>query len=166
MMAKTVCAEADACVRPAWVATHAGVARHFRRGFSRALERFSVSGKRRTGPAMRFCAIADGKPLRTFPGLAPALAFAVVAAISGCQSKNGASEVLDPAAIAVPASQAGATTAAPAQLTASSAATAPKGNLTLGTGSTKIVMLLPLSAPGSAGENGRKMYDAARLAMA
>ncbi|RWG00408.1 ABC transporter substrate-binding protein, partial [Mesorhizobium sp.] len=115
---------------------------------------------------MRFCAIADGKPLRTFPGLAPALAFAVVAAISGCQSKNGASEVLDPAAIAVPASQAGATTAAPAQLTASSAATAPKANLTLGTGSTKIAMLLPLSAPGSAGENGRKMYDAARLAMA
>ncbi|TIR78317.1 MAG: ABC transporter substrate-binding protein, partial [Mesorhizobium sp.] len=98
--------------------------------------------------------------------MAPALAFAVVAAISGCQSKNGASEVLDPAAIAAPASQAGANTAAPAQLTASSAATAPKGNLTLGTGSTKIAMLLPLSAPGSAGENGRKMYDAARLAMA
>ncbi|TIN11555.1 MAG: hypothetical protein E5Y51_28890, partial [Mesorhizobium sp.] len=80
--------------------------------------------------------------------MAPALAFAVVAAISGCQSKNGASEVLDPAAIAAPASQAGANTAAPAQLTASSAATAPKGNLTLGTGSTKIAMLLPLSAPG------------------
>ncbi|TIO99068.1 MAG: hypothetical protein E5X90_24160, partial [Mesorhizobium sp.] len=98
-------------MRPAWVATHAGVARQFRRGFSRALERFIVSGKRRTGPAMRFCAIADGKPLRTFPGMAPALAFAVVAAISGCQSKNGASEVLDPAAIAAPASQAGANTA-------------------------------------------------------
>lgn len=94
-----------------------------------------------------------------------ALAFVVAAAASGCQSKSGASDVLDPSAIAAPASQAGSTTTtAPAQLTASSAAT-PKGNLTLGSGPTKITMLLPLSAPGSAGEDGRKMYDAARLAM-
>nr|WP_292390007.1 ABC transporter substrate-binding protein [Mesorhizobium sp.] len=106
----------------------------------------------------------DGRPLRTFPGIALALAFVVVAA-AGCQSKNGASEVLDPSAIAAPANQAVSPAAQPAQLTASSATTAPKGSLTLGTGSTKIAMLLPLSASGSAGENGRKMYDAARLAM-
>ncbi|MDG4882629.1 ABC transporter substrate-binding protein [Mesorhizobium sp. WSM4884] len=92
-------------------------------------------------------------------------AVALVATLSGCQSKSGASDVLDPSAIAAPASQASSTTTtAPAQLTASSAA-APKGNLTLGSGPTKITMLLPLSAPGSAGEDGRKMYDAARLAM-
>ncbi|WP_292591440.1 ABC transporter substrate-binding protein [Mesorhizobium sp.] len=95
-----------------------------------------------------------------------ALALIAVAAISGCQSKSGASDVLDASAIAAPASQASGQPAAPAQLTASSAATAaPKGNLTLGTGATKITMLLPLSASGSTGENGRKMYDAARLAM-
>ncbi|PBB94814.1 ABC transporter substrate-binding protein [Mesorhizobium sp. WSM3862] len=165
-MAKRACAAAAACARPAPATTLAGVARHCRRGVPPALEQFIVSGKLRTAPTIRFCATADRKPLRTFRGIAAPLAFAVVAAISGCQSKNGASEVLDPAAIAAPSSQAGATTAAPAQLTASSAATAPKGNLTLGTGSTKIAMLLPLSAPGSAGENGRKMFDAARLAMA
>ncbi|WP_245435926.1 ABC transporter substrate-binding protein [Mesorhizobium tamadayense] len=96
-----------------------------------------------------------------------ALAFVVVAAVSGCQSKNGASDMLDPSAIAAPAGQAGGPAAAPSQQTASPAAsTAAKASQTLGTGSTKITMLLPLSAPGSAGENGRKMYDAARLAMA
>ncbi|WP_292417128.1 ABC transporter substrate-binding protein [Mesorhizobium sp.] len=97
-----------------------------------------------------------------------ALALAFVVAAAGCQSKSGASDVLDPSAIAPTASHASSssstTTAVPAQLTASSAAT-PKGNLTLGNGPTKITMLLPLSASGSAGEDGRKMYDAARLAM-
>lgn len=122
---------------------------------------------------------------------APALAFAVVAAASGCQSKSGASDVLDPSAIAAPAGQAGGT-AAPSQqagsptqgsapqaaqtpgsqtstgqtLAGPTSASAAKANLTLGTGSTKVTMLLPLSAPGSTGENGRKMYDGARLAMA
>ncbi|TIU31429.1 MAG: hypothetical protein E5W38_16025, partial [Mesorhizobium sp.] len=80
------------------------------------------------------------------------LALIAVAAISGCQSKSGASDVLDPSAIAAPASQASGTATTPAQLTASSAATSPpKGNLTLGTGATKITMLLPLSASGSTG---------------
>jgi len=89
-------------------------------------------------------------------------ALAVVAAVSGCQSKNGASDVLDPAAIAAPAGQAGSPTAP----SGGPAATVPsKAGLTLGKGPTRIVMLLPLSAPGTAGENGRKMYDAARLAM-
>lgn len=147
MMAMRAWAEAAASARPTPVAAHAGKALNFRRGYS-----------------------------RTFPRPALALAFVLVAAVSGCQSKKGASDVLDPSAIAAPTSQAAGpavapaqqagSSAAPAQLTASSAATtAPKGNLTLGTGSTKITMLLPLSAPGSAGENGRKMYDAARLAM-
>ncbi|RWY82493.1 hypothetical protein EHI44_24720 [Rhizobium leguminosarum] len=34
-------------------------------------ERFSFSSKRRTAPAFCFYATADGKPLRTFPGVAP-----------------------------------------------------------------------------------------------
>ncbi|WP_112101265.1 acyltransferase family protein [Mesorhizobium hawassense] len=34
------------------------------------LERFTVSRKRRTAPAFHFDAIPDGKPLRTFPGIA------------------------------------------------------------------------------------------------
>ncbi|WP_348627515.1 ABC transporter substrate-binding protein [Mesorhizobium sp. M1E.F.Ca.ET.041.01.1.1] len=127
--------EAAAFARPAQAAARAGAMGHFRR----------------------------------YPLPALALALVAVAAISGCQSKSGASDVLDPSAIVAPASQAGGTATTPAQLTASSAATAatsaPKGNLTLGTGATKITMLLPLSASGSTGENGRKMYDAARLAM-
>ncbi|OHV86112.1 ABC transporter substrate-binding protein [Mesorhizobium sp. ORS 3428] len=95
-----------------------------------------------------------------------AVAFVLLAALSACQSKKGASDVLDPAAIASPAGQASAPTATAQQTTSSAASTAAKASQTLGTGSTKITMLLPLSAPGSAGENGRKMYDAARLAMA
>ncbi|MBZ9810535.1 ABC transporter substrate-binding protein [Mesorhizobium sp. BR1-1-9] len=83
-----------------------------------------------------------------------AVTFALAAALSGCQSKGSVTEALDPAAIAVPAGQDGAAGALPAQATQS-----------LGTGSTKITMLLPLSAPGTAGENGRKMLDGAKLAM-
>ncbi|MBZ9992135.1 ABC transporter substrate-binding protein [Mesorhizobium sp. BH1-1-5] len=105
-----------------------------------------------------------------------AIALGLVAALGGCQSKSGASDVLDPSAVAAPAGQAGAA-AAPAQPASgetSSSATSggptsvadAKANLTLGTGPTKVTMLLPLSAPGSTGENGRKMYDGARLAMA
>ncbi|TPJ73484.1 penicillin-binding protein activator [Mesorhizobium sp. B2-7-1] len=105
-----------------------------------------------------------------------AIALGLVGALGGCQSKSGASDVLDPSAIAAPAGQA-SVPAAPAQPaggeTLSSAnsggptsAADAKANLTLGTGPTKVTMLLPLSAPGSTGENGRKMYDGARLAMA
>ncbi|RWC29682.1 MAG: ABC transporter substrate-binding protein [Mesorhizobium sp.] len=83
-----------------------------------------------------------------------AIALALAVIVSGCQSKGGVSEVLDPAAVAVPAGQNGAAVAGPVQATQS-----------LGTGSTKVTMLLPLSGPGTAGENGRKMLDAAKLAM-
>lgn len=83
-----------------------------------------------------------------------AIALALAAILSGCQSKGGVSEVLDPAAIAAPAGQNGAAGAGPVQATQS-----------LGTGSTKVTMLLPLSGSGTAGENGRKMLDAAKLAM-
>ncbi|MEI8719730.1 ABC transporter substrate-binding protein [Mesorhizobium sp. ISC11] len=79
---------------------------------------------------------------------------ALAAIVSGCQSKGGVSEVLDPAAVTAPAGQNGAAGAGPVQATQS-----------LGTGSTKVTMLLPLSAPGTAGENGRKMLDATKLAM-
>ncbi|MDX8455522.1 ABC transporter substrate-binding protein [Mesorhizobium sp. VK9D] len=105
-----------------------------------------------------------------------AIAFGLVAMLSGCQSKSGAPGVLDPSAIAAPAGQAGSA-AAPAQQASSAtvgsptqsgptSATAAQAKLTLGTGPTKVAMLLPLSAPGGTGENGRKMYDGARLAMA
>ncbi len=79
-----------------------------------------------------------------------AIAFAVM--VSGCQSKGSVSDALDPAAIAAPGAPATAAVASPA-------------TQSLGTGPTKVAMLLPLSAPGTAGENGRKMLDAAKLAM-
>ncbi|WP_430694892.1 ABC transporter substrate-binding protein [Mesorhizobium montanum] len=120
-----------------------------------------------------------------------AIAFGLALMLCGCQSKSSASDVLDPSAIAAPAGQAGsaaassqqasgatqggatpgspiqgsATVGSPTQGGPTSTAVA-QGNLTLGTGPTKVAMLLPLSAPGSTGENGRKMYDGARLAMA
>lgn len=142
-------------------------------------------------PAARVAPQADFRHERW---RALALAFVVAAAASGCQSKSGASDVLDPSAIAAPAGQAGsaatqqassatqgsqtqtlaaqvpaaqgAGTASSATSSGPTSATAAKANLTLGTGPTKVTMLLPLSAPGSTGENGRKMYDGARLAMA
>ncbi|MBZ9966320.1 ABC transporter substrate-binding protein [Mesorhizobium sp. BR1-1-2] len=84
-----------------------------------------------------------------------AVTFALAAVLSGCQSKGSVTEALDPATIAAPAGQQdGAAGGGPAQATQS-----------LGTGSTKITMLLPLSAPGTAGQNGRKMLDGAKLAM-
>ena len=42
---------------------------------------------------------------------------------------------------------------------------APQAALVLGEGRTKVTMLLPLSAPGPKGAQGRKMKDAAQLAM-
>ncbi|MCA0015334.1 ABC transporter substrate-binding protein [Mesorhizobium sp. B292B1B] len=83
-----------------------------------------------------------------------AVTFALAAVLSGCQSKGSVTEALDPATIAAPTGQDGVAGAGPAQATQS-----------LGTGSTKITMLLPLSAPGTAGQNGRKMLDGAKLAM-
>ncbi|ESX99651.1 ABC transporter substrate-binding protein [Mesorhizobium sp. LNJC405B00] len=84
-----------------------------------------------------------------------AIVFALAGIVSGCQSKGSVSDALDQAAIAAPGAPAAGTAASPAQATRS-----------LGTGSTKVTMLLPLSAPGNAGENGRKMLDATKLAMA
>ncbi|MHB9399765.1 ABC transporter substrate-binding protein [Mesorhizobium sp. RSR380A] len=84
-----------------------------------------------------------------------AIVFAFAGIVSGCQSKGSVSDALDPAAIAAPGAPAAGAVAGPAQATQS-----------LGTGSTKVTMLLPLSAPGNAGENGRKMLDATKLAMA
>jgi hypothetical protein len=84
-----------------------------------------------------------------------AMALALAAIVSGCQSKGSVSEALDPATVA--ASGAQGKGAAPAVL--------PMATQSLGTGSTKVAMLLPLSAPGTAGENGRKMLDAAKLGM-
>ncbi|WP_245518729.1 MULTISPECIES: ABC transporter substrate-binding protein [unclassified Mesorhizobium] len=87
-----------------------------------------------------------------------AIAFALAAALSGCQSKGSVSEALDPAAIAAPGAPAGGSVAA--------APKAMQATQSLGTGPAKITMLLPLSAAGGAGEDGRKMLDGAKLAMA
>ncbi|TPI26213.1 ABC transporter substrate-binding protein [Mesorhizobium sp. B3-1-6] len=105
-----------------------------------------------------------------------AIALGLVATLCGCQSKSGASDVLDPSAITAPAGQAGTPAASAQQASGQTLASATSGGptsaaaakaqLTLGAGPTKVAMLLPLSAPGSTGENGRKMYDGARLAMA
>ncbi|RVD20703.1 ABC transporter substrate-binding protein, partial [Mesorhizobium sp. M4B.F.Ca.ET.017.02.2.1] len=78
-----------------------------------------------------------------------AIAFALAAALSGCQSKGSVSEALDPAAIAAPGAPAGSSVAA--------APKAMQATQSLGTGPAKITMLLPLSAAGGAGEDGRKM---------
>ena len=93
--------------------------------------------------------------LRVDSPLPWAIALAFALALSGCQSKSNVADALDPAAVAAPAAPAGGgAVAGPAQ-----------GAQSLGTGSTTVTMLLPLSASGSAGENGRKMLDAAKLAM-
>lgn len=83
-----------------------------------------------------------------------AIALALAMPLLGCQSKGGVSEVLDPAAVAAPGGQNAGAGTGPAQASQS-----------LGTGSAKVTMLLPLSAPGPSGETGRKMLDGARLAM-
>jgi ABC-type branched-subunit amino acid transport system substrate-binding protein len=128
-----------------------------------------------TAPAAARAGMTRAAGLRRARWRTLALTILVAAAASGCQSKSGASDVLDPSAIATPAGQAGGAAPSPqaSSQTLGSAtsggptsAAAAKANLTLGTGSTKVTMLLPLSAPGSTGENGRKMYDGARLAMA
>ncbi|MBZ9995279.1 ABC transporter substrate-binding protein [Mesorhizobium sp. BH1-1-4] len=83
-----------------------------------------------------------------------AVACALAVALFGCQSGGSVSDALDPAAVAAGAQQPGVAAPGPGQATQ-----------TLGTGPARIAMLLPLSAPGSVGENGRKMLDAAKLAM-
>ncbi|TPN17869.1 ABC transporter substrate-binding protein [Mesorhizobium sp. B2-3-3] len=83
-----------------------------------------------------------------------AAASVLAGSLLGCQSKGSVSDALDPAAV-----QAGNQPAVVAVANASQA------TQSLGTGPTKVAMLLPLSAPGTAGESGRKMLDAAKLAM-
>ena len=71
-------------------------------------------------------------------------------ALSGCQSSTAAGDVLDPAAVQAGEAEAGAL----------------RNAETLGQGPTEVSMLLPLSASGRLGADGRKMRDAAQLAMA
>jgi ABC-type branched-subunit amino acid transport system substrate-binding protein len=75
-------------------------------------------------------------------------ALALPAALSACQSSN-LTDALDPATV-----EAGKPSAGP-----------PRRAETLGKGSTEIAMLLPLSASGKLGEEGRRMRDASQLAM-
>ena len=81
-------------------------------------------------------------------GLAAALAIAT--SLAACQSTGNVADALDPAALEAGTAQSGPL----------------RGAQSLGKGSTKIAMLLPLSAAGRAGEEGRRMRDAAQLAMA
>lgn len=81
-----------------------------------------------------------------------ALSAALLAILAACQSGGDISQALDPGS------------ANGAQAYAEAAET-PRQPVSLGQGSTKVVMLLPLSAAGSAGDEGRKMRDGATLAM-
>jgi hypothetical protein len=80
------------------------------------------------------------------------LVAALLIGLAACQSGGDVSDVLDPGP-AEPGQAAGQTPSLPQNAT------------TLGQGSMKVAMLLPLSAPGSVGEEGRKMRDGASLAM-
>ncbi len=98
------------------------------------------------------------RPLRRL--LPPAAVLALAVGLAACQSGAGGEDVLGSA----PAQEAG-----PQVTGAVSSGPAPgpvKGAETLGKGPVKVAMLLPLSAGGPAGERGRKMRDAAALAMA
>ena len=68
--------------------------------------------------------------------------------LAACQSGGDVSEVLDP----------GAADGTPV---AAEAPAGPQKPMTLGKGSMKVVMLLPLSARGQDGDEGRKMLDGA-----
>ncbi|MCA0278193.1 MAG: penicillin-binding protein activator [Proteobacteria bacterium] len=85
-----------------------------------------------------------------------ALLVALTLALSACQS--GDDEVLGLAGNGTAVQDAAPTAAAKAGPSRSAE--------TLGKGPVKVSMLLPLSAPGPAGDGGRKMRDAAALAMA
>lgn len=88
------------------------------------------------------------------------LAALPVLILAACQSKT-AGDVLDPTGVAASAApDTGSATSNPAP----SAGPAQSAQ-TLGSGETKVFMLLPLSASGAAGEKGRRMFDAAKLAM-
>lgn len=78
---------------------------------------------------------------------------ALLVVLAACQSSGDVSEVLDP----------GTTEGGQAVV---QTPTAPQKAMTIGQGSMKVAMLLPLSAPGSVGDEGRKMRDGAKLAMA
>lgn len=84
-----------------------------------------------------------------------ALAVTLPLGLGACQSGAGSDEVLGTAADGSAASAPAAAKAGPA-----------KSAETLGKGPVKVAMLLPLSAGGTAGDRGRKMRDAAALAMA
>jgi hypothetical protein len=83
-----------------------------------------------------------------------AFAPALLIGLAACQSGGDVAEVLDP----------GATESN--QIGGAEASGVAQKSMTLGKGSMKVAMLLPLSASGSLGEEGRKMRDGAQLAMA
>ncbi|WP_378946086.1 ABC transporter substrate-binding protein [Mesorhizobium sp. ANAO-SY3R2] len=85
-----------------------------------------------------------------------AAALALPLGLGACQANNGSTDVLGSAV------QDGA---APAENAPARSGPA-KSAETLGKGPVKVSMLLPLSASGAAGDRGRKMRDAAALAMA
>lgn len=85
-----------------------------------------------------------------------ALALALPLGLAACQSGTGSEDVLGSAADGQNASQ----------NTAAEKTGPAKSGESLGKGPVKVSMLLPLSAGGTAGDRGRKMRDAAALAMA
>ncbi|MDR7222697.1 penicillin-binding protein activator [Aminobacter aminovorans] len=85
-----------------------------------------------------------------------ALALALPLGLAACQSGTGSEDVLGSAADGQNTSQ----------NTAAEKTGPAKSGESLGKGPVKVSMLLPLSAGGTAGDRGRKMRDAAALAMA
>ncbi len=77
---------------------------------------------------------------------------ALLIGLAACQSSTDVADMLDPGTSG-------------SQAASAEAPGAVQKTMTLGEGSMKVAMLLPLSAPGSVGEEGRKMRDAAQLAM-
>lgn len=94
--------------------------------------------------------MSRGRKIRlpTWRVFVPALLFGLAA----CQSGGDVSDAVDPG------------TTEGGQAVAATPAVQQKA-MTAGQGSMKVAMLLPLSAPGSVGDEGRKMRDGAMLAM-
>lgn len=99
--------------------------------------------------------------VRRFPASLLAAMLALPIGLAACQSGNEGEGTLG--AVAGDATAAQAAQAAPPAQSASGPA---KASESLGKGPVKVAMILPLSAGGAAGDRGRKIRDAAALAMA
>lgn len=96
----------------------------------------------------------QGSGQRSMRRAALAAAILLPFGLAGCQSAGGDADILGAATPGAAAAEVAPAAAGPA-----------KSGETMGKGPVKVAMLLPLSAGGAAGDRGRKMRDAAALAM-